>query len=164
MPNANPAIRQYKEGNYIMINDYLRYQKIPEKKTAAEMNTLVAGIHDQMKACPARILYRGGSIRETGYYTLDSLMKSKKSSFTWKGFTSTSIAEHCAFSFIKEVLYVITTTGDTMQLDMMQFKDLKHSSNEKEVLLDYNTKYQIQSITEVTKKGKTYSQIAIQLL
>lgn len=175
-----PALVQYKHENFQMINEYLRFGKIPYLQTAESMRNMVLSISNVMvtgnPVAPGAFLYRGTDVKEFKKYRIDSVWKLIGTTFCWKSFVSTSVEERLAAKFITNngsnegLLLQIQPNESTRFYDMSNASKeqrclLKNLSNEKEVLLDHGTQCCIESVSgsPTQKHGKTYYIVKVRL-
>lgn len=156
MPRANGGIIQYKSKSHIQINDYLRKIKDADPKlTPADLNsaahsnmvTILDYIDSEMylnTAMTHPILYRGCGFLDFGITGIDirdfprlKAMEGMRQR-RW-GYTSTSFTRYKAEKFAKTILIEIHPSPQAVLNDLTRYTNLKHSSNEDEVLLARGT-------------------------
>ncbi len=179
MPIPSPIV-QYKNHNYRAIQNFLRSGAIPLGETDSSMRAKVQAITDCMQTeppmPPGRLLYRGTDVLEFGKHSIEGVQKKVgETTYTWKGFVSTSVDENAAYDFIKfggnGLLLYITPIEGTRFYDMSnaspaQKRMFKYLNKEKEILLDCNTRYRITYIEPAppSVRRKQYHIVHVQLL
>ncbi len=173
------AIVRYKQGNYKVIQEYLRNGTIPPNKKKEDMEALVSQISAAMKTGnpvhPGAFLYRGTSISELGVCSPEDVGGLRNQELIWKGFVSTSIDENCAYNFIQDragngLLLRIQPMEATRFYDLSDPNKLrlylKHVTTEKEILLDRNTHFVVDAVSDPpeTVRPKKYCIVDVHLV
>lgn len=169
-----PAIVQYKSHNYHTIQNFLRLGVIPPGETDSSMRSKVQAITDCMQignpVPPDSFLYRGTDFLEFGKRSIEGVQTMVGKNYTWKGFVSTSVDAHAAYRFIKGLLLCIVPSDSTMFYDMSsasaeQRRMFKNLANEKEILLNCNTRCHIVRVDPApqSKLPKQYHIVTVRL-
>lgn len=183
MPFPNYGLTEYKSGNYMSINKYLRTIRgvkpafLPSGTNLKqyEIDNLERIISDIDKLMVPNVagsfsrLYRGTGPTEFKKFTtkgLSSLIDGKIRK--WKAYTSTSDVKRYAEGFAsgkeKGILLEIIPSPNVSFIDLRTYKDLSYSRTESEILLARDTSYKITKCKYVNEPGRHYALLTVNLI